>query len=108
MIKNNPQNFAFTITIFLFFNNNQFGFIPNHSTCSRLIVYRYNWFVALENNIVTDVILIDFNKTFDVVSHCLLVHKLALLDVCMPTLSWIQAFLRNRFQTVLLNRVYSK
>ena len=65
MIKSNLQNFAFTKNIF---NNNQHSFIPNRATCTQLLKCHYNWFLALENNIVTDVILIDFSKAFNAVN----------------------------------------
>ena len=71
----------------------------------QLLECHYNWSIALENNIVTDVILIDFSKAFDIALHSKLVHKLALLGVCMPTLKWILVFLHNRFQAVQLNGV---
>ena len=105
MIKNDLQNFAFTNNIF---NNNQHGFIPNCSICTQLLECHYNLSIALENNIVTDVILINFNKAFDIVPHNKLVHKLESFGVRMPTLKWILVFLLNRFQAVQLNGVCSK
>jgi ribonuclease P/MRP protein subunit RPP40 len=62
---------------------------------------------ALDNNIVSDVILIDFSKAFDVVPHSKLINKLASLGVCDPTLRWITAFLCGRAQSVVLNGVCS-
>ena len=105
MIKNNLQHFAFSNKIF---DNNQHGFSPNRSTCTQLLECHYNWSIALANNIVTDVIFIDFNKAFDIVPHSKLVHKSTSLGVCVPTLKWILAFLHNRFQAAQLNGVCSK
>lgn len=61
----------------------------------------------LEKNIITDVILIDFSKTFDVVPHGKLVRKLALFGT-YTYFEMDSCFLHNRFKTVLLNEVYSK
>jgi hypothetical protein len=57
---------------------------------------------------VTDVILIDFSKAFDVVPHGKLINKLASLGVCASTLAWIRAFLKDRFQQVTLNDARSE
>ena len=105
MVKNNLQNFALTNNIF---SSNQHGFLPNRSTCTQLLESQYNWCKALDKNIITDVILIDFSKAFDVVPHNKLVSKLASMGVCMPTLRWIHAFLYGRFQSVSLNGTVSK
>jgi hypothetical protein len=72
-----------------------------------LLESQYEWRAALDNNVVSDVILIDFSKAFDVVPHSKLINKLASLGVCHPTLRWITAFLSNRSQSVVLNDVFS-
>ena len=50
----------------------------------------------------TDVILLDFSKAFDKVSHEKLIHKLHGYGIRGETLSWIKAFLNGRSQTVVL------
>ena len=52
----------------------------------------------------TDVILLDFSKAFDKVSHEKLIHKLHGCCIRGETLSWIKAFLNGRSQTVVLER----
>ena len=50
----------------------------------------------------TDLILLDFNKAFDRVSHMKLLHKFHQHGARGNTLSWIKAFLTGRSQTVVL------
>ena len=103
MAKNNLQSFAFSNNIF---EINQHGFLPDRSTCTQIIECQYNWYVTLNNNIVTDVLFIDFTKAFDVVPHSKLIHKLASLVVYHTTLHLIKAFLHDRYQSVILNGSY--
>ena len=50
----------------------------------------------------TDLILLDFSKAFDKVSHSKLLWKLHQYGIRGNALSWIRAFLGNRSQTVVL------
>ena len=50
----------------------------------------------------TDVILLDFSKAFDKVSHKKIIHKLHGYGIRGKTLSWIKAFLNDMSQTVVL------
>ena len=50
----------------------------------------------------TDLVLLDFSKAFDKVSHQKLLLKLHQHGIRGPSLKWIQAFLSGRTQTVVL------
>ena len=50
----------------------------------------------------TDLILLDFSKAFDKVNHSKLIIKLHSYGIRSATLSWIQAFLGNRRQKVVV------
>ena len=50
----------------------------------------------------TDLVLLDFSKAFDKVSHQKLLLKLHKYGIRGPSLKWIQAFLSGRTQTVVL------
>ncbi|MCG8048052.1 MAG: hypothetical protein JAY75_12610 [Candidatus Thiodiazotropha taylori] len=50
----------------------------------------------------TDLVLLDFSKAFDKVSHEKLLLKLHQYGIRGNVLHWIKAFLSNRFQTVVL------
>ena len=54
-----------------------------------------------------DVILLDFAKAFDKVPHHRLLHKLDFYGVRESTLRWIESFLRQRKQSVLLDSTRS-
>ena len=51
----------------------------------------------------TDLVLLDFSKAFDKVSHQKLLLKLHRYGIRGPTLKWIQAFLSDRTQTVVID-----
>ena len=48
------------------------------------------------------VVLLDYQKAFDFIDHSILVSKLKLLRIPIPTLNWIINFLTNRKQRVKL------
>ena len=49
-----------------------------------------------------DMVLLDFAKAFDTVSHPRLLHKLAAYDIIGANLRWIRAFLTDRQQRVVM------
>ena len=51
----------------------------------------------------TDLILLDFSKAFDKVSHLKLLYKMQVHGVQGKTLGWIESFLVGRSQTVVLD-----
>ena len=55
----------------------------------------------------TDLILLDFSKTFDKVAHEKLISKLHFYRIRGKTLSWVKDFLDSRSQAVVLNGVKS-
>ena len=77
--------------------------MPKRSTCSQMLNCNYDWRNALDSNNTVDVILIDFCKAFDLVSHKLLFNTLSSLGVCHCTLGWLDAFLCGRSQVVNIN-----
>jgi len=104
IIKDNLLHFALSNSIIA---PNQYGFLPNRSTCSQMLDCNYEWRQALDNNNSVDVIFIDFSKAFDVVPHAKLIHKLAQMGICDQTLKWLQAFLAERRQVVDINGTIS-
>ena len=57
----------------------------------------------MESVASTDVIMIDFAKAFDRVNHSLLVHKLNHYGIRGNTNSWIENFLHDRKQAVVVD-----
>ena len=95
MINSNLQCFSSANSLI---GHSQHGFLPGRSARTQLLESQLQWRMAQDNGVVTDVILIDFSKAFDVVPHHKLIRKLASLGVCAPTLHWISAFLSSKTQ----------
>ena len=76
-------------------NPNQFGFRSGRSTIDQLLLV-YNT-VSKNTDLggVTDVILFDFSKAFDVVCHDIMISKLKAIGLGGSLLDWISSFLHN-------------
>ena len=57
-------------------NANQHGFVPKRSCTSQLLMVLEDWTRAIQRNSYSDVIYLDFSKSFDTVPHKRLLHKL--------------------------------
>jgi hypothetical protein len=55
-----------------------------------------------------DVLILDFSKAFDTVPHSHLIHKLNHNSIDSFTVNWIENWLQNRKQSVLLDGSKSK
>ena len=55
-----------------------------------------------------DILILDFSKAFDTVSHRHLIHKLRHSDIDSLTVNWIENWFQSRKQLVLLDRIKSK
>ncbi len=88
-------------------NSNQHGFRSNHSCITQLLSYVSDIFDNLIKNNETDCIYIDNSKAFDKIDHNILLYKLNYYGIKDKYLTWIEQFLKNRTQTVYLNKTYS-
>ena len=61
----------------------------------------------LEGGKNVDVVYLDFAKAFDKVDFKITIHKLKNLGITGKLLTWLESFLTNRFQTVLVNGIKS-
>ena len=84
-------------------SNSLFGFRAKHSAEQQLFHTIHDFALNLNNKTQTDVILLDFCKAFDKVSHCLLLHKLHHYSIRGPTFEWISSFLTGCSQRVVCN-----
>ena len=82
---------------------NQHGFRKRLSCETQLIGAIQDWSSSINNKLQTDVILLDFSKAFDKVSHRKLLHKIRYYGICGKTNTWIKAFLSGRSQQVVVN-----
>jgi hypothetical protein len=78
------------------------------STVTNLIDYLEVLTRHLDQGKVVDVIYLDFAKAFDKVPHKRLLTKLGALGVSGMFLAWIEDWLTNRSQRVVLNGHYSE
>ena len=82
---------------------NQHGFRAKHSCESQLIQLTDELTSNLDDEVQTDVIVLDFAKAFDKVNHSLLVYKLDHYGIQGKTNKWIKDFLDDRHQAVVVD-----
>ena len=88
-------------------NNNilyplQHGFLNRRSCETQLLEFCTDVLNNLEKNQQTDVLIMDFAKAFDKVSHPHLIKKLDHYGIRGKTKEWIASFLHNRQQRVVI------
>ena len=88
--------------------DSQHGFRKGRSCESQLILTVNDLAEEIDKGGQTDTILLDFAKAFDVVPHQRLVMKLYYYGVRDKPLHWIQNFLANRTQEVVVEGEKSK
>ena len=86
---------------------NQHGFQSRVSCETQLIQFTQDLYNTLNEKGQTDVIVMDFSKAFDKVDHQRLLLKLHRLGINNKVISWIQSFLSNRSQSVVLDGEHS-
>ena len=82
---------------------NQHGFRKRLSCETQLISSIQDWASSIDSKRQTDIILLDFSKAFDTVSHRKLLHKIRHYGISGKTNSWLSAFLCGRNQQVVVN-----
>ena len=85
----------------------QHGFRSKRSTVTQLFETYEDWVRLIDSGKCIDVIYIDFAKAFDMVIHNKLVNKLKYYGIQGELLSWIEQFLSNRKQRVILDNQLS-
>ena len=85
----------------------QHGFTPKKSITTNLLEVLNIWSEALMHNIPVDIIYLDYAKAFDTVPHKRLIKQVETFGIQGQVLKWIQAFLTDRKQKVLVNGVES-
>ena len=80
----------------------QHGFQDQCSCVSQLLECFQDWSLSYDNAIQTDIIYLDFAKAFDTVPHKRLLLKLKNVGIRGRALKWLESFLTNRRQRVIL------
>ena len=81
----------------------QHGFRQGHSCQTQLLESVHLWAESLDCGSSTHIIFLDFSKAFDSVPHQKLLIKLEHIGIRGQILNWIQAFLYNRQQRVVIS-----
>ena len=81
----------------------QYGFISKRSATLQLLAVLQIWCSTLDENGIIHDINMDFMKAFDSVPHRRLVLKLKSYGITGDVLLWIEAFLHERKQRVVVN-----
>lgn len=84
-------------------SNDQYGFRDNRSTVLQLLNVLEEWTLAIEENRQVDNVYFDFAKAFDTVPHQRLLSKVDSYGIKGNIASWIESFLYNRKQRVVIN-----
>ena len=84
-------------------NPNQHGFRKGLSCETQLVEFSHALLTNVHIGHQTDIIILDFAKTFNKVNHNKLIHKLKAHKVDMLTVEWIEALLSHRSQVVFLD-----
>ena len=85
----------------------QHGFRSGRSCLTQLLHHFDDVLLAVTSNSDFDSIYLDYAKAFDKVDHALLLRKLQIYDIHPKVIRWIQSFLQNRKQAVVVDGHYS-
>ena len=84
-------------------SKHQHGFVPGRSCTTQLLEALDAWTETVDSGGGVDVIYMDYQKAFDSVPHRRLIMKLESLGVKGNVLKWVQNFLSDRKQRVIIN-----
>ena len=84
-------------------NPKQSGFRTQHSCQTALTSMTEEWLNAMHKGELTDVLMIDLCKAFDLVDHSLLLRKLKIYRCSEDALTWFTSYLSERTQRVCIN-----
>ena len=84
-------------------NSNQHGFKKNHSCETQLVSTIKDLVKGLDNGSEIDLQIFDFRKAFDKVPHQILLSKLYHYGIQGKKLTWINSWLTERFQRVVMD-----
>ena len=105
ILRKNIVNFMDSNNLF---NNNQHGFRSSRSCLSQLLEHFDQIIDILEEGANVDVIYLDFAKAFDKLDFNIVLSKIKCMGIEGRVFDWIQSFLTDRFQQVMVNGVNSE
>ena len=84
-------------------SENQHGFRKGRSCITQLLEYLEDWTSGLDNKKEFDIIYLDFKAAFDKVPHRRLLKKIYALVKRGKIYRWVENFLTNRYQSIIVN-----
>ena len=84
-------------------SDSQFGFRPGFSTETALLSILHSWHTSLDSNNSVCSVFFDLTKAFDSVPHKPLLDYLSAIDLPSPLLVWLNNYLFDRSQQVVVN-----
>ena len=89
------------------FDDNLHGYRKNRSIQTALLTIYDRWVRAAAKGHINGVVLIDLSSAFDLVDHDILQMKLRIYGLQDDFLSWVNSYLRERFQAVWIDHTMS-
>ena len=84
-------------------NPNHHGSRKGHNTATALLQMYDQWQEEVEDGKMVGVMLIDLSAAFDMVDHQILLEKLNLYGLDDQALAWMNSYLSNRTQSVMID-----
>ena len=88
-------------------SDQQHGFVKGRSCQTNILLCLERWTEMLDENKGVDVAYFDYAKAFDKVSHKLLMLKLKGYSIDGKLLQWLEVYLRDRHQRVVVDNASS-
>ena len=88
-------------------SSQQHGFVRGRSCQTNILLCLERWTECLDRGNSVDVAYFDYSKAFDKVSHRLLLKKLEAYGIGGRLLKWLEAYLNNRKQRVVVGNAKS-
>ena len=89
------------------FYDKQFGFLGKRSSDQAVLSITDKKQKAIDEQVFSCGIFLDFSKAFDTVNHAILIKKLEHYGIRGIAKSWCESYLSNRQQTTIINNITS-
>ena len=90
------------------FHHNQHGYLKNRSCMTALLTVYDKWVRAVNEKKLVGVLCMDLTAAFDLVDRDILVEKLRAYGAGTRTQKWIDSYMRDRKQFVIVNTTKSR
>jgi hypothetical protein len=100
--SNNDEEFANNIN-----NNHQSGNNKHFSTETLTVFTDDTILKAMDNKMLTALLLSDLSKAFDSINHNILLQKLDCIGMSQSSLRWFSSYLSGRLQVVRIGSTLS-